>query len=330
MAFEPHPWFIGLEGVEHSAEVARTLAWAATNGASGVIKPSDMRVKAQTVPSDSVRIMPGGFVVESKYTGASQQSYIERAPTVTDLEVPATGSSGGATRYVVAQINDGDFQGTVPPVPNEGTYARPLLVSSLSSSRTEIVLAKITQPANTAAITQSMITDMRTVANPREKKLVFPRPNVTADTGLTLTSTAAFPQGEWFPNVGGGANNGRYDVEVPEWATRMQIRCEWIGVAFNNNPGAGGYWVAYGPGSGGTDPTYYTQFFGWNSTSGNYMTNWVMEEERTIPVAWRGTVLPFVPRANFTTKNSGGSVSLSAKSGMVFSVRFMEVADELE
>ena len=73
MAFEPHPWFIGLEGVEHSAEVARMLAWSATNGASGIITPKDLKVVAQSVPSDSVVIRPGGFVVESKFSGASQQ-----------------------------------------------------------------------------------------------------------------------------------------------------------------------------------------------------------------------------------------------------------------
>lgn len=329
MTFDPKPWFIGLEGVKHSAEVARTLAWASTNGASGIIQPKDLRVRALSVPGGGVRIDPGGFVIESKYAGAALQSYIGRAPTETTLDIPATGSSGGATRYVVARINDPDYPGggNVPTDPDNATYALPMLVSSLSSSRTEIPLAKIVQPANTGTITQSMITDLREIANPREKSVIVPRPNVTGDAGMVLKSTSAYPDGEWFPNVGGQANNGRYDIPVPTWATRMQIRCEWLGIGSTNNPGAGGYWVSFGPDGGTNDPKYYTQKFGWNSTSGNYRENWIMEQEVKVRSEWRGTDLPFFPRANFSTKNSGGGLALTPTSGMVFSVRFLEVPE---
>ena len=324
MAFDPKPWLIGLEGVLHSAEVARTLAWASTNGASGIIQPKDLRVRALTVNGGGVRIDPGGFVIESKYSGASLQSYIGRAPTETVLDVPATGSSGGATRYVVARINDPDYPGggNIPTDPNSATYALPMIVSSLSSSRTEIPLAMIEQPANTATITQSMITDLREIANPREKPVVIPRPNVTADAGMELTSRVAYPTGEWFPNVGGQANNGRYDILAPTWATRMQIRCEWLGIGSTNNPGNGNYWVSYGPDGGSTDPQYYTQAFGWNSTSGNYRENWIMEQDVYVRPEWRGTEIPFFPRAHFKNKNSGGSLALTPTSGMVFSVRW--------
>lgn len=330
MAFEPHPWFIGLEGVEHSAETARMLAWAATSGASGIIKPRDLRVRAQSVPDGSVVLDPGGFVVESKFTEASCQSYVERAPDVTNLEVPATGSSGGVVRYVVARIDDPDYVGAIPATPEEAnarSYAAPYLVSSLSGSRTEIPLARINQPANTGAITNAMITDLREVANPREKSVVISRPNVTNDAGMVLNSKSAYPDGEWFPNVGGQDNNGRYEIDVPSWATRMQVRCEWLGIGVSSNPGTGGYWVSYGPDGGSNSPTYYTQKFGWNSTSGGYRENWIIEQDVSVKSDWRGTVLPFYPRANFSTKNSGGSLALTPTSGMVFSVRFLEVAE---
>ena len=144
---------------------------------------------------------------------------------------------------------------------------------------------------------------------------------------MELNSTSAYPDGEWFPNVGGQANNGRYDIPVPTWATRMQIRCEWLGIGCADNPGAGGYWVTFGPDGGTKDPQHYTQFFGWNSTSGYYRENWIMEQEVKVRPEWRGTDLPFYPRANFTKKNSGGRLALSATSGMVFSVRFLEVPE---
>ncbi len=52
-------------------------------------------------------------------------------------------------------------------------------------------LARIVVPASTATITNSMITSLRELANPRSKRVVAPRPNVTNDAGLSLTSSNA-------------------------------------------------------------------------------------------------------------------------------------------
>lgn len=321
--FEPHPWFIGLEGVEHSAEVARMLAWSATNGASGVITPGDLRVRAQSVPTDSVRIAPGGFVVESKFAGASQQSYVERAPTQTSLEVPATGSSGGATRYVVARINDPDYPGggTVPSAPNDATYSAPYLVSSLSSSRTEVPLAKIVQPANTAAITNAMITDLREVANPRELPFMRPRANVASDKEYNNITGA---DGEWFPN-----NGGEQTFSIPSWATRVQIVADWSGIRYESGKNIyGECWVEFGPYLRPSTRQYSTQRFMYDSagaTANTYRTNWKAFGDLYIPAALRGTDQVFVMKARKTGPDTGASVD--GMSGVCLAVRFLEVAD---
>lgn len=325
MAFEPHPWFIGLEGVEHSAEVARTLAWAATNGATGVIRPNDLKVRAQTVPDGSVRIAPGGFVVESKYAGADQQSYIERVPTETSVEVPATGSSGGATRYVVARVNDPDYPGggAIPPVPNDATYAAPYVVSSLSSTRTEVVLAKITQPANTAAITNSMITDMRVVANPRTWVVDRSDPLELADVE-TLTSTST---GERFPNGG-----GMQLIDIPKDATRCIVEAEWLQI---NEPGGEAYgkcWIEWGPLVSGstTEREYSTQKFMWNTpgSGGSSRNIWKVSQEMWVPAAVRGTEQIFSMRAVLDyASSSAARPKMDQWSGITFKVTFQEMAD---
>ena len=325
MAFEPHPWFIGLEGVEHSAEVARMLAWSATGGASGIITSGDLKVSAQSVPSDSVRIAPGGFVVESKYAGASQQSYVERVPTSTTLEVPATGSSGGATRYVVARVTDPDYPGggTVPSVPNDGVYAAPYLVSSLSSSRTEIVLAKITQPANTAAITNAMITDLRVVANPRTWVVDRSDPLELVDTE-TLTSTTT---GERFPNGG-----GMQLIDIPEDATRCIVEAEWLQI---NEPGGEAYgkcWVEWGPLKSGstTEREYSTQKFMWNTpgSSGSSRNMWKVSQEMWVPAEVRGTEQIFSMRGILDYASSNAArPQMDRWSGITFKVTFQEMAD---
>lgn len=333
MAFEPHPWFIGLEGVEHSAEVARNLAWVATSGASGIVKPTDLRVKAQSVPDGSVRIGPGGFVVESKYSGASQQSYVERVPTSTDLEVPATGSSGGATRYVVAQIMDPDYPGggTIPPVPNDGVFARPYLVSSLSSSRTEIVLAKIVQPANTAAITNAMITDLREIANPRRKQIQHARPRITTDTDMKL-SWLLSDGGEYFP--GGGGSPNAFELDVPSWATRAIIRADWMSVRYagSSNP-TGRYWVEYGDEykphtwDNNRQWEFSTESFAFNSpgTSADVMrTNWILADGVPIPSKLRGKTCTFAFKAGLETSAGVNDVSMDKWSGLSMEVTFSE------
>ena len=323
MAFEPHPWFIGLEGVEHSAEVARNLAWSATGGGSGIITINDLKVVAQTVPSDSVVIRPGGFVVESKYAGASQQSYVERAPTSTTLEVPATGSSGGATRYVVARVTDPDYPGggTVPSVPNDGVYAAPYLVSSLSSSRTEIPLAKINQPANTSAITNAMITDLREMANPRVKIVNRARPSVTSDTGMKLNSTT----GEYFPGDG-DATGARQEIDVPKWATRMIVEASWLSVMYEGGKNSyGRFWIGYG----GTPNTYQTQTFYFNSpgTAADGMrANWLLSDYRYVPPEVRGKNCYFSFMA-MREPASSGRPEMNSQSGLSLKVTFLEEPD---
>ena len=333
MALRPVPWATsggidGEGGAENSVELARADAFVGSSGATGIVDPTDFRVTALPVPGAAVRVRMGTGVIRSTYATVFGQSYIVQEDSYTDVPVTATGSSGGATKYVYVLIEDTQYSGQTPADPANGPYNSYQVTTTLPTFQPYLLLARIDQPASTATIAQSMIVDLREVANPREKKVVFPRPLVAGDDGLDLVSTSAYPDGEYFPNTGGNLNNGRYDINVPVWATRMQVRCEWIGIGFNNNPGAGLYWVTYGDGGGGTSPTYYTQAFGWNSTSGNYVTNWVLEQEVAVRPAWRGTTLPFFPRANFTTKNSGGSVHLSPRSGMVFSVRFMQQADQ--
>lgn len=324
MAFEPHPWFIGLEGVEHSAEVARMLAWAATNGASGIITPKDLKVVAQSVPSDSVVIRPGGFVVESKFAGASQQSYVERAPTSTTLEVPATGSSGGVTRYVVARITDPDYPGggTIPPVPNDGVYSAPYLVSSLSSSRTEIPLAKIVQPANTAAITNAMITDLREMANPREKSFIYTNPAVVS-TEETLTMTE--DKGELFPDV------SSIKAKIPDYATRVQIVAEWLQVAQPAGDFNGRIWVEWGPYVEASVRRHSTQVFAVNGNNSNNLDRafWKVAQEMYISPDLRGTEQIFFLKGRLLSHSGASSrPRLDSASGIVLSLRFLEAADQ--
>lgn len=208
MAFDSVPWFIG-GGAEHSPAVARMLAYAATNGATGVISPGDLKVTALPTPGAAVRIMPGGAAMLSRYPGASNQSYTPRNPTATDVDVTATGSGGGATKYLIVRVDDPEFGGQVPADRKNGPYVRPAWVTSITNLAYPFVpLVKLVQPANTATITNAMLTDIRELANPRTLREV-----VSSSGGVAaLTSTTGQVWPPYSPVV-----------EVPEWATHAQV-----------------------------------------------------------------------------------------------------------
>lgn len=326
MAVDPVPFVV--HGAKHSADVFRQAHHDATSGAEGISTKGSLHVKATGTPSNQVQVAPGGATILNSYSGGAGQSYSARNASTTLVTVPASDSTGSKSWKIVLRISDPQFGGQAPADPLVGPYTFIECVSaSAAITDPHIVLADVVVPASTATVTNGMITSRRELANPRSKRVVLSRPNVTGDAGMTLDSASAYPDGEWFPNVGGPNDSGWYGVDVPSWAVRMQIRCEWNGIVNNSNPGAGWFWVTFGPGGGGSTPQYQTQAFGWNSTSGNYMTNWQMEQDVWVRPEWRGTTQNFYPRANWTTRNSGAFVGLSATSGMVFAVRFLEEAE---
>lgn len=338
MAFDPKAWFIGLAGVEHSAELARMLAWVATSGATGIIEPADLQVRAQTAPNGTVRVAPGGFVVKSRYSGANQQSYAGRAPTETDLAIPATGESGGATRYVVVQVLDPDYPGggTVPTgateeeteaAANAYTYVRLAVVSSLSGSRTEVPLAKIVQPKNTTSITQEMITDIRKLSLPWRDSEVYSRPSVGSDTGQYLASRAK--GGEWFPNSGNDVS-----FLIPEWCTRIIIRAKWLELRYDGRNAWGHKWIEFGTeykaggweGPNGYDFERRTQEFRFDVAEGMVQRNsWDVSDTVPVPKDLRGKEVRFLFKARLSesTNAKANSVMCDAGSGLEMEIIYL-------
>lgn len=319
MALDPVPWMVS--NAKHSADIGRNVAYAATNGANGVIRVSDLKVTALPVPGASVRVLPGAAAMLNRYPGAIGQSYVMRNATSTDVAIPATGSSGGATRYIIARVRDPQYNDPAPADVQLGPYTFLEYVGSINNLQyPHVVLAKIVQPANTATITNAMITDMREVANPRI--ITVERPNATVASeaeGLRATG----PNGEWFPNGG-----GEQSIDIPEWATRMQIRADWISMRMAAGNAAGKLWVEWGPYSAPSTRQYKTQEFRWDSSGVNNVQRigFAVVDDLYIPAEFRGTTQLFVLKGRHET-GTGGSLSVDGGSGTSLSVRFLEVAD---
>lgn len=334
MALQPVPWATG-NGALNPVEGARMTTFAAAHYARGVLAPPDMMVTALPVPGTAVRVRTGGCLSPNDFLKNSSygtQSYIGREMSYTDFDIPATGSGGGATRYLIWRVDDHQYAGQAPADVKNGPYNRYVLVGSdpytSPPNYPHVPLAKITQPANTATITNSMITDIREVAMPQVRDKWIPRPVLNGDLSgyshkLRMAKTGdGDGRGEQFPDAGRG---GEFKVDCPDWASWMQVRFMWTGVRYAGKNAWGGYYLQWTDGENWRS----SQDFSWDQLEAGYpyVTEWTLNDNLYIPPVSRGKTLRFYPRAFRDVKSPESAVELTGRSGLSLEVRFLEIAD---
>lgn len=235
MAWDSVPWFVG-GGAEHSPEIARLMAYAATGGAEGVVTPGDLKVLPLSVPAGQVRVSTGASLVLNRSAGGAQQTYVGRLPVEDVVDIASTGSSAGRNDLVIARIEDPFTAGTpfqapadpkvgpyiftrvLPNVPASAIASPPAAVAYLASlGESAIPLAGIAMPVSTGTVTDTEIKDLRQVASPREKT------ETIALTGLGSQLVT--------PNAWGNFPSTAPNVDVPTWATHAQLTVTWSGLS---------------------------------------------------------------------------------------------------
>lgn len=198
MTWDNSPWAI--EGGQTSADVGRLLAWHATNGATGISRPTDLRVRAKDVPGGEVLVGPGSVTVPVKALGKTLQSYIGLNPTDDPVTIPSTGSGGGRSDLIVARvenpINGEPWQEGEDPLNQQYIWSRrypgvdpnTTHVNQVDPSASAFTLARIDIPPSTGTITQAMIVDLR--GKP-----------LTGEPPLPTTPMAAANQDVWIANA---------------------------------------------------------------------------------------------------------------------------------
>lgn len=310
MALDPVPWFIG-GGAEHSPDVARLLAFAATGGRGGVVGRTDMRVTQLPAANGNFRVAAGACVIPNLYENVPQQSYIARAPSVTDVPITPTGSTGGRSDMVVIRIDDPQFGGQVPADVKVGPYVRIAVISGVSPTATTlpptvnypaIPLARIDLPANTATVTQALIKDLREVAQPRSERVVkIMQP--TANSDVTTTSTA-----DWTP----GATTS---VAVPSWASECSMIVRVDGAVSTSGSITGGFTAMLG--TRGLAATMFT------IPATNSRGSLAVAETFAVDSAMRGTTQTLKLRAN---RSGAGALRSDAYTTVVYELVFTEKA----
>ena len=340
MALRPVPWAIG-NGAENSVELARAGIYSATSGATGITEPGDFIVKALPTPGAAVRVYKGGGVIKSTYPGVFGQSYAVQEQSYTDVPVAATGSSGGATKYVYVLVKDTQYGGQTPPSVENGPYNEYAVTTTLPTNQPYLLLAKIVQPASTATITGAMITDMRTIANPRKDHSIFARPRIREDDGTQMSLKGRYLNGtktywgELFPGGLGVPNQATF--RIPEWATIMVLDARWLGIRVNGGQNSWGrYWIEYGDEGRdhgwdqGRQYEFATQQFGFDTvgTGTRYTTEWSLMDVVAVPKKLRGKDVTFAFKAGLHPDASTDGIFMDANGGLAIRADYAQQRED--
>ena len=326
MALRPVPWAIG-NGAENSVELARAGLYVGSNGATGIVGVNDFKVSALPTPGAAVRVIKGTGVIASTYPGTFGQSYAVQEQSNTDVPVAATGSSGAAVKYVYVLIEDTQYGGQTPPSVENGPYNSYQVTTTLPSAQPYLLLARINQPASTATITNSMITDLRKVANPRKQPELRTYALLSGDSSNLTTTTGGDGQtgGQTWP---GAVEEAWGELDIPSWATWMKIVMMWTGVRTTGGKVTGHTWVQVGATANPDNVKTQVVRYDMSDPSNVSRNTLVAADIKRVPASLRGTSQKFYPRGNRDTiSDSGKFLSLDGGSAMVLQVEFMEQAD---
>ena len=330
-------WAVG-GGAENTVEGARRAQYAATQGARGVILPSDMKVSALPVPGPFVRIASGGCTTPNTYQGGGGQAYSMAEEDHTDFPVAPTGSAAAAVKYLVARIEDDQYEGEDKPASDpRNKYEWVSTLNGLPFPYVE--LARLNQPKNTAAITPAMITDLRQVANPKKDYGYFSRPRIMADDGPQVKLTSRWKNGnnnywgELFPGGDGIPNQGT--IFLPEWANYMVITATWTNVSAAGGQNAyGRRWIEFGDQykahtwPDGRQYEFATEQFGFDTSGAgsSYSTDWTISDKVYIPAKLRGKNVTFAFKAGLNDGASTSGITMKALGGLALRADYTQQA----
>lgn len=210
-------------GASHSAQTFRMMIKDLARGAEGVTEGTDLKVTQTATAGGSVQIGDGSAVIRGR-ANAFQGHYSAYNIGSETIAVPSTGANA-RTDLLILRILDPEYEGALNPASDP--IARFELVSNVSSTTksppggyTAIPLARITLPANTTTITDSMITDLRRIANPRRERMLLPY----FYTGALVEISGTSETWQNFPS------SVQFSIAVPTWAAKVRIKWDVAGI----------------------------------------------------------------------------------------------------
>lgn len=247
--WDPVPWMTG-GGAQHSTNLGRSVAYGAFGAQEGIVNALDCEVRELASPGAGVRIYSGTVAIQNRATGAFGEMYVGRLPApggAERVDIAATTAGGGRSDLIVARVeNPFEEPGkwAIPSDKKVGPYIFTRVISNVPAStvsakqlglgQSMIALARIDIPASKSVITQAMIKDLRkmsAVKSKREMAVVAPTTRETLSSGSYANWPTTLNQ----------------TVDVPDWATRVNVRAIMAGLSYGQIAGTtGGLYNVFG------------------------------------------------------------------------------------
>lgn len=234
---------LAIDGALIDSATLRIQAYANASGNDGIINKGDLRVSQLEVAGQGLQVAHGGAVVLNRYQDPDSidQAYVVSNVNSATLDSSQMPAAAGAQRYHLVCVTVGDpefsqvghpWMPSLVPGGEEQTfqYVRFHVIQNVPGSvRTEqglrdymdtltypaLPLAVLDVPANTTAITDAMITDVRYMANPRSLERVE-HLAAGGTNGLQGVNGVAGTWEDW-------PASANFDLYVPKWAVRAKL-----------------------------------------------------------------------------------------------------------
>lgn len=235
MTFSQAPFFT--DGADHSAGLVRQMVAALIAAGEGVVGSTSCQVFENFIADDKVRITDGPIVIRGRVQ-PWQGNYADYNVGDTLASVPATGASP-RNDLLVIRVEDPEFEGTLDPDVDNIIY--PHLISNVPAGAetledageggmSAVPLFRIEIPDSTATITNDMLVDVRKLGNARTQ---FFQDSIQSTLGSGATEAQASTSYADWPSF------GNVTVNVPPWATRMDVSCTIFSIRYQANGGSG-------------------------------------------------------------------------------------------
>ncbi|MFF7476686.1 hypothetical protein [Streptomyces sp. NPDC008092] len=308
MSLYPRP--ILTNGATHPAAQFRMLVRDLARGAEGITEGDDLKVTQRSTPGGGVTVADGSCVIQGR-DDAYQGHYSAYNAGAVDVDIAATGGSARSDMLIV-RIEDPEYTGSLDPAADAIVYFQ--VISNVSSSataipdgRTGIPLARIDIPSSTATITNAMITDLRSIANPRRTRQMFTH-SPASDSSLIGASTSY----SYFSTEPG------VSIAVPSWATKARVRVDVCPLRYSVADYLGALQATFG-----ASLTLQNTSLDDNQGSGVRKIPAICADTLTIPSAYRGTNQLLRAQANGASGNAG-RINVTSSTTFVYDVEFEE------
>jgi hypothetical protein len=309
MALFPAP--ILVDGATHSAQQFRMLVRDLANGAEGITQGDDLKVTQRATPGGGVLVGDGSGVVRGR-ANTFQGSYAACNVGAVDVPIAATGGSSRSD-MVILRVEDPEYEGTVNPATDDIAYFQ--VISNVSSSataipdgRTGIPLARIDIPSSTSTITNAMITDLRSCANPRRRRSVFTQSPSGISSGIGSSTSYSY-----FSTAAG------WNITIPDWATKLIVKIDVSPIRYD----LGNFWGRIGATYGASLATQDITLDD-NQGSGARRIPAIIGDTLTIPSAYRGTTQLLRVRASGLDAGQAGRIYVDSGTTLIADMQFEE------